>query len=71
MVLLGAGLFLLLIVVVSRLGGRFSIIFLFNFYIHESNLLDEKCSNNSYITIRLGKHLGHFLFRMARNKEKD
>ena len=56
---------------VSRLGGRFSIIFLFGFCIHESNLVNEKCSNESCITIRLGKHLGHYLFRMVRNKEKD
>ena len=56
---------------VSRLGGRFSIILLFGFCIHESNLVNEKCSKESYITIGLGKHLGPFLFRMVRNKEKD
>ena len=43
---------------VSQLGGRLSVIFLFIFYIHESNLVNEKCSNESYITIRLSKHLG-------------
>jgi hypothetical protein len=28
---------------VSRLGGRFSIIFLCSFYVHESNLVNEEC----------------------------
>jgi hypothetical protein len=54
---------------VSRLDGRVSIIFLFSFYIHEINLVNEKCSNDSYIKIRLGKHLGDFLFKMIRNNE--
>jgi predicted RNase H-related nuclease YkuK (DUF458 family) len=56
---------------VSRLSGRFSIIFLFSFYIRESNLVNEKCSNESYIAVRLSKHFRDFLFRMDRNKETD